>query len=138
MAKVTDAGADDFLVKPFTLVEFAARVRTMLRKRPPRESSLLQFADVTLDTLTHEVFRSGAPIPLTPKEFQLLEALLRSAGRLVPRNKLITKLWPVESVAGNTLDAFIRLLRNKIDQGRPVKLIHTVRGIGYRLSDDPK
>lgn len=137
--RVTEAGADDFLVKPFSLAELTARLRTMVGRGQPRQSSRLQVADLTLDPRTHEVFRSGTQVTLTRKEFQLLEILLREAGRVVHREDLMEELWPArEQVENNMLDAFIRLLRRKIDRGHEPKLIHTVRGFGYRLSDESK
>lgn len=137
--KVTEAGVDDFLVKPFALAEFTARLRTISARGRGRRLTRFQIADLTLDASTHEVFRGETPVALTRKEFQLLEILIRNAGRLVRRGDLIDALWGgAQNVETNTLDAFIRLLRRKIDRGRKVKLLHTVRGFGYRLSDQAK
>ena len=136
--KVPEAGADDFLIKPFSLVEFLARLHAMFG-RGPRESPRLHIADLVMDTSTLEVSRGGAPVALTHKEFQLLEILVRNSGRVVHRGELIEALWAgTKNVESNTLDAFIRLLRRKIDRGRELKLIHTVRGFGYRVSGESK
>ncbi len=138
-SRVSEAGADDFLIKPFSLMEFMARLRAMSRRGPAGESSRLQIADLVLDASMHEVSRGGAPVALTRTEFQLLEILLRNSDRVLPREELIEALWPdKEKMANNTLDAFIHLLRRKIERGRQGKLIHTVRGVGYRLSIRPK
>jgi DNA-binding response OmpR family regulator len=136
IVKGLDIGADDYLTKPFSFVEFMARLRAVSRRGPVPQPPKFQVADLTLDPATNEVFRAGKTILLTKKEYLLLELLMRNAGRVVRREVLLETLWGTqESVENNTVDAFIKLLRSKVDQGYPVKLIHTVRGFGYRLNE---
>lgn len=136
IGKVSECGADDFLLKPFSLMELTARLRALRPHGRVPGPRILKFADLALDPSTHQVSRDGAAIPLTRKEFLLLESLMRGSGRVVHRAELIRAVWDAELVEGNTLDAFIRLLRKKIDRGRDVKLIRTVRGFGYRLASE--
>jgi two-component system response regulator MprA len=129
-----DKGADDYLTKPFSFDVLLARLRAITRRggrhRPPH----LRLADLVLDPATHEVTRGGRKVALTKTEYKLLECLMRRAGTVVPREGLIEDVWGFNSdVENNTLDAFIRLLRGKIDAGFEQKLLHTVRGIGYSL-----
>jgi len=132
-----DAGADDYLTKPFAFDVLLARLRALARRAPLQHAGALAHGDLILDPAAHTVRRAGAPVALTPTEFRLLECLLRRAGRVVTRQALIESLWGFErDVEANTLDAFIRLLRQKIDRPAQVALIHTVRGIGYRLGDE--
>jgi len=134
--KGLDLGADDYLSKPFSFVEFLARVRAVSRRGPVSQPTRMQIADLTLDPSSHEVFRGNRPIPLTKTEYSLLEFLLRNAGRVLPRSTIIEAVWGLgESVENNTLDAFVRLLRNKIDSGHRVKPIHTAPGFGYVLRE---
>ena len=136
IVKGLDLGADDYLTKPFSFVEFLARLRAVSRRGPVSQPPLLRAADLTLDPSTCEVFRGDKQIPLTKKEYLLLELLLRNAGRVVRREVILDTIWGTEeSVENNTVDAFIKLLRNKVDQGHDSKLIHTVRGFGYRLCE---
>jgi len=127
-----DLGADDYVAKPFSFVELKARIRAVSRRGRVPQSHIFQVADLTLDSSTYEVFRDKQRIPLTKNEYQLLELLLRNAGRVVRREAIIETIWGTrEHLRSNTVDALIKLLRHKVDRGREAKLIHTVRGIGY-------
>ncbi|ABF39316.1 two component transcriptional regulator, winged helix family [Candidatus Koribacter versatilis Ellin345] len=135
-----DNGADDYVTKPFSFSELLARLRAVTRRTGPHRSSTLVCEDLTLDSASHEVFRGDRPIHLTRTEFLLLQKLMQNAGRPVSRQSLIGNVWGYDrAIENNTLDAFIRLLRQKVDtQGHP-KLIQTVRGFGYsarKLSGD--
>lgn len=127
-----DAGADDYLTKPFAFEILLARVRAMGRRGPIPQSVFLKCADLCLDTTARRVTRGGRLISLTPTEYSLLEVLLRNAGRTVSRSVMLQNVWGFDSeVEENTVEAFVRLLRNKIDAPFHAKLIHTVRGFGY-------
>lgn len=129
-----DLGADDYLVKPFSFEVLLARLRAVSRRGPIPQPVRLQMDDLTLDPASREVTRAGQRVALTRTEYGLLELLLRSAGRVVTRDNLIEAVWGYDSeVRSNTLDAFIRLLRDKVDVPGVSKLIHTVRGVGYCL-----
>lgn len=137
--KVTglDHGASDYLVKPFAFAELSARVRALLR-RGAQESTTLRLADLEMNTATRTVTRAGRKIDLKLKEFSLLEFLLRNARRTVTRTMIIEHVWDIhfDSVS-NVVDVHINTLRNKIDRGFTPLLIHTVRGVGYVLTDEP-
>jgi DNA-binding response OmpR family regulator len=127
-------GADDYLVKPFSFDVLLARLRAVSRRGTIPQPVPLKVGDLTLDPASREVTRQGRRITLTRTEYGLLELLIRRAGRVVPRENLIEAVWGFDAeVRGNTLDAFIRLLRDKVDAGSESKLIHTVRGVGYCL-----
>jgi DNA-binding response OmpR family regulator len=129
-------GADDYLTKPFSFVEFVARLHAVSRRGSASRSSKLRAADLILDPMTHEVYRGEERVALTRKEYLLLELLLRNAGRVLRRETIINSVWGAhEEIENNTLDVFIRHLRNKVDNGYTVKLIHTVRGLGYCLRE---
>jgi DNA-binding response OmpR family regulator len=131
-----DAGADDYLPKPFALKELLARVRALTRRAADApKSPVLQAADLTLDPLTRQVQRGGKAIELTAKEYAVLECLLREAGRVLTRTQIAEHVWNYDvHNQSNIVDVYIRNLRRKIDDAFDEKLIHTVRGAGYRLS----
>ena len=127
-----DAGADDYLPKPFALVELAARVRALTRRGGDSKSTVLRVADLCLDTITRLVRRGEVAIELTAREYRLLEYLMQSAGRLCGRMMILEKVWDYDFDPGtNLVDVYIKRLRGKIDATFEPKLLHTVRGIGY-------
>lgn len=131
-------GADDYLPKPFELVELVARVRALTRRGGENKSPLLRVADLTLDMLTRQAQRGGKDIELTTREYRLLEFLMRSAGRLCGRMMILEKVWDYDFDPGtNLVDVYIRRLREKIDADFELKLLHTVRGAGYILKEQP-
>jgi two-component system OmpR family response regulator len=131
-------GGDDYISKPFAFSELLARVEALLRRaRPPRESVQLKVADLALDLRTHRVARGGIQISLQPREFRLLEYLMRNEGQVVTRTMLLESVWDCHfDPQTNVIDVQISRLRNKIDRDFFPPLIHTVRGVGYRLSAD--
>ncbi len=129
-----DAGADDYLTKPFAFQELVARVRALLRRRAEAEPALLQVADLILDPARRVVSRGGEKIELTAKEFALLEYFMRNPGRVLTRTLMIEHVWNYDfDTMTNIIDVYVDYLRKKIDSGREPKLIHTVRGVGYVL-----
>jgi DNA-binding response OmpR family regulator len=133
-----DCGADDYLIKPFAFEVLLARLRALARRTPTTQLPVLRVLDLELDPAAHRVLRGTDEIKLSSKEFSLLHFLIRRAGQTVPRRTLIEAVWGYESsIESNTLDAFIHLLRAKIDAAPHGKLIHTVRGIGYCLRETP-
>jgi len=130
-----DSGADDYMGKPFALAELSARVRALLRRGRPRETRL-RLADLEMDTVRRTVMRAGQPIDLKPKEYALLEFLMRNSDRPVTRSLIIEHVWDIhfDSVS-NVVEVHVNALRNKIDRGFPVPLIRTIRGVGYMLTD---
>jgi len=135
IVKGLDLGADDYLAKPFALDEFFARLRTAARRGvAPASATQLRVADLLLDPATREVTRAGQRIQLSATEFRLLEFLMRRAGRVAVRAAIVEGVWGLDrEVEENNLDAFMRLLRNKVDREYEHKLIHTIRGVGYTV-----
>ncbi|MGT2473066.1 heavy metal response regulator transcription factor [Paraburkholderia terrae] len=129
-----ELGADDYLVKPFAFVELLARVRTLARRGPPRESELIRIGDLEMDVNRRRVKRGTTRIDLTPREFSLLQLLARRHGEVLSRTQIASYVWDMNFDSDtNVVEVAIRRLRSKIDDNFPVKLIHTVRGVGYVL-----
>jgi two-component system response regulator MprA len=129
-----DAGTDDYLTKPFSFAEFLARLRALARRPPAASGNRIVVGDLALDPDARRVFRRRREIHLTRTEYRLLEFLMERSGRIVSRRAIIEAVWGSDTnVEENTLDAFVRLLRAKVDHGYEPKLIHTVRGLGYCL-----
>jgi DNA-binding response OmpR family regulator len=134
IVKALDLGVDDYLTKPFALAEFMARLRAVARRGPADHRPQLRISDLVLDPASGQVSRSNKPITLTKTEYALLEFLMRRPGRVLSRNNIIEGVWGNGSdIEDNTLEAFIKRLRTKIDNDYELKLIQTVRGFGYRL-----
>lgn len=131
-----DAGADDYLVKPFAFLELKSRINALIRRSKKEVAPILKIADLEVNPVTHEVFRAGKEIKLTPKEFSVLEFLLRNKSSVVTRTQLIEHVWDYNfDSLSNVVDVFVSSLRRKIDRGAKIKLIHTLHGVGYRISE---
>jgi|SRR5580700_638640 two-component system OmpR family response regulator len=131
-----DAGADDYLAKPFSFVELLARIRALQRRTAGRPKNVLEFEDLVLDVNSYRAFRGGQEIYLSVTEFRLLELLVKNPGRVLSRCAILDALWGHRRDVGeNTVEAFVRLLRKKMEAGAAKKLIHTHRGFGYSVGD---
>jgi two-component system copper resistance phosphate regulon response regulator CusR len=129
-----DAGADDYLTKPFSFSELSARIRAVFRRKNRPGHAFLKVADLELDYLQRTVHRAGRTIELTPKEFGLLEYFMRNPGRRITRNMIIEHVWKLSpDTMTNVVDVYVNYLRKKIDEGSSVRLIRTIRGVGYEF-----
>ena len=134
--KGLDVGADDYLIKPFAFPELLARIRALLRRPPLQSGNLLSMNDLEMDVTRREVRRAGKKIELSPREFSLLELLLRHPNQVLTRTQIVEHVWNFDFYGDtNVVDVYIGYLRRKIDSGFVPPLIQTVRGVGYRLSD---
>ncbi len=133
-----ELGADDYMAKPFAMRELLARVNSMTRRAAPEKATLLKVADLTMNLLTREVARAGNRIHLAVREFALLEFLMRAPGRVHSRTSLCEHVWDHHFDTGtNVVDVYIQRLRRKVDDGHDLKLLHTMRGVGYLLQAAP-
>ncbi len=134
-----EAGCDDYIPKPFSFEELLARVRAVLRRRSGASGNVLNFADLTLDLISHKVIRGGKEIELTVKEYALMEYLMRNPNRVLTRTMITQQVWDYNFDSfTNVIDVYVNYLRNKVDRDFPQKLIHTVRGVGYILKESDK
>ncbi len=132
--KGLELGADDYLVKPFAFSELLARMRSILRRGPARQSTVLRVADLEIDIARHRAQRAGCVLDLTPKEFQLLYLLLQRSGEVLSRTLIAEQVWDINFESdSNVVEVHVRRLRSKVDDPFEAKLIHTVRGVGYVL-----
>ena len=135
--KGLDTGADDYLTKPFVFDELLARIRSLLRRKATVKEAVIRVADLEVDTASHQVKRAGKTVPLSAKEYSLLEFLAYRRGNVVSRTDIVEHIYNEEAeMDSNVVDVYINYLRNKIDRDHKKKLIHTVRGAGYILKED--
>lgn len=133
-----DSGADDYLTKPFSFIELRSRVHALIRRSKQEAISVYTMADLQLDSLRHRVSRVGKNIQLTPKEFSVLEFLMQHKDEVVTRTMIIEHIWDYTFEGmSNVVDVFIAAIRRKVDKGAKVKLLHTVHGVGYKISERP-
>jgi two-component system, OmpR family, response regulator PrrA len=131
------AGADDYLVKPFALQELLLRLQALLRRRPAAPSDTVRYGELSLDPKSREVSYAGQPVRLTRREFELLEVLARNAGHVLTRDQLLDRVWGYDfDVRTDAVDTFVSYLRRKLETGGRARLIHTVRGVGFVLRQD--
>lgn len=136
--KVTglDSGADDYLTKPFAFLELRSRIHALIRRSKQETSPTLSVADLELDPIKHTIIRGGKVIALTPKEFSVMELLLRHKDEVVSRTMIIEHVWDYNfDSMSNVVDVFVAAIRRKVDKGAKIKLIHTLHGVGYKISD---
>jgi DNA-binding response OmpR family regulator len=133
-----DSGCDDYLPKPFAFDELLARLRALVRRASSQKTTQMEYGGIVLDPVTRKVTRDGKPIELTNKEYSLLEMLIRNPGQVYTRTSIMENVWGYDfDNASNVLEVYMNFLRKKIDQGFGKKLLHTVRGVGYVLREDP-
>jgi two-component system, OmpR family, copper resistance phosphate regulon response regulator CusR len=136
--KGLELGADDYLTKPFSYIELLARIKSLLRRVPRLEQEAYQISDMVLNRLKHEVYRNGQKFDLSQKEFALLQLLMEHQGQVMTRSQIASMVWNINfNTDTNVVDVAIRRLRSKIDDHYTPKLIHTVRGMGYKLDECP-
>lgn len=132
-----DSGADDYISKPFSFIELRSRIYALIRRSKQTASPVLTIADLEVDPIKHTVFRNGKKISLTPKEFSVLELLLRHKGELVTRSMIIEHVWDYNfDSMSNVVDVFIASIRRKVDKQAKIKLIHTLHGVGYKIGEE--